>query len=63
MTDQSDTPTQGDKPRTPLRDTDPHVEPAVVEDLDLPDQDPDNLRGGRCHAPDIFLPGVTYVPG
>jgi len=49
MTDMPDSRTHGElgeTPETTPRDADPHVQQAVVEDLDLPDEISDNLRAG-----------------
>ena len=51
MTDLSETQSRGDAQEERPSDKDPHVEPAVVEDLDLPDHESKDVRGGsliRC---------------
>ena len=63
MTDLTETQSRGDAREERPSDRDPHVEPAVVEDLDLPDEEPANLLGGRCTLPNVgvWVTGITWV--
>jgi len=55
----TDTGTQREAPDSSPEHDDPRVEPTLVEDLDLPDEEPTGLRGGHCRAD--YIPGITYV--